>query len=175
MSIFSKLFGGDAKAEKAARDLLNGLVNGAANSQKEAPSRTGAAAPAQSAVRPEPVRPAEGPSGFSWGPVMPAEENQFNFNGTYDQYFERIYRAEFPAYRLARETPRGRRATVFTFWDGGRKALVVELLAQSSASRKLRTDCARAGIPYLRFYYDHEGWWNTRAYVVTRTRNALAG
>ena len=29
------------------------------------------------------------------------------------------------------------------------------------------------GIPYLRFYYNHEGWWNTRSYVTRRIANAL--
>ena len=29
------------------------------------------------------------------------------------------------------------------------------------------------GIPYIRFYYDHEGWWNTKSYVIRRTSEAL--
>ena len=57
----------------------------------------------------------------------------------------------------------------------GQKALVVELLSRSSAAAKLRRDCQREGIPYLRYYYDYEGWWNTRSYVTRRTAQALEG
>ena len=49
----------------------------------------------------------------------------------------------------------------------------IAMLGQSSAAYKIRRDCLRQGIPYLRYYYDHEGWWNTRAYVTQRTRAAL--
>ena len=54
-------------------------------------------------------------------------------------------------------------------------ALIVELLPQRSSVYKLRRDCATMGIPYLRYYYDHEGWWNTYSYVTERTRAALNG
>ena len=117
-----------------------------------------------------------GPSGDSWGPVMPAEPNQFNYGGTYLDYFTGIFQTEFPEYRVARKVGASAKpVTVFTFWDGDRKALVVELMPQSSAAKKLRRDCAQQGIPYLRYYYDHEGWWNTRSYVIRRTKAALAG
>ena len=104
---------------------------------------------------------------------MPAEENQFNYHGTYLQYFEEIFRSEFAAYDVSRETVSDGKRHIFTFTSGGRKALVVELMPQSSASRKLRENCRRDGTPYLRYYYDHEGWWNTRSYVTERTRKAL--
>ena len=65
--------------------------------------------------------------------------------------------------------------TVFTFWDGTKKALVVELMPQSSSAQKQRKVCAAEGTPYLRYYYDHDGWWNTRSYVVRRTHAALEG
>ncbi|MDO4842614.1 MAG: hypothetical protein Q3982_08080, partial [Phoenicibacter congonensis] len=115
------------------------------------------------------------PSGFSWGPQMPAEENQYNFGGSYVQYFEHVYRAEFPEYRVEFSDPRYGRGKVVTFFSGSATALIVELLPKSTDSKKLRADCAARGIPYLRFYYDREGWWNTRAYVVKRTRDALGG
>ena len=35
-------------------------------------------------------------------------------------------------------------------------------------------DVVEKGLPYLRFYFDHEGWWNTRAYVTKRVAEALA-
>lgn len=113
------------------------------------------------------------PYGVSWGDEMPAEENQFNFNGPYHAYFEQIYLAEFPEYRLAKVVNRYSSSTVFTFWNGSRQALVVELLSENSSTKKLRQNCLQAGIPYLRFYHNHYGWWNTRRYVVSRTRAAL--
>ena len=113
------------------------------------------------------------PSGFSWGPVMPAEENQFSWNGSYVDYFAHIFRDDFPQFQLQIETPPGRSATVMTLHYGGRIALIVELLSEKSSAKKLRNQCRINGIPYLRFYYDHDGWWNTRRYVVTRVRSAL--
>ena len=67
----------------------------------------------------------------------------------------------------------GGNTTVYTFTDGGRVVLVVELLSRKSSPVKLRQSCRQQGIPYLRFYYDYEGWWNTRAYVNDRVRKAL--
>ena len=52
--------------------------------------------------------------------------------------------------------------------------VVVPILPDSSETKKLRRECQAQGVPYLRFYYDHEGWWNTRSYVTRRTRDALS-
>lgn len=114
-------------------------------------------------------------SGDSWGPEMPDEPNQFNYDGTYLEYFNDIFKTEFSAeYYIESETSDARKpVTVFTFWNGTKKALVVELMPQSSSAQKQRKICAAEGTPYLRYYYDHEGWWNTRSYVVRRTRAAL--
>ena len=115
-------------------------------------------------------------SGDSWGPEMPDEPNQFNYDGTYLEYFTEIFKTEFSDYILEIETSEARKpVTVFTFWDTFNKALVVELMPQSSSAQKQRKVCAAEGIPYLRFYYDHDGWWNTRSYVIRRTRAALEG
>lgn len=167
MSLLSKLLG------KAGSELgLDKLVKTVTDAAHQAAGNT----PKPETHRPAEPRPAAPtPLGRSWGETMPAEENQFNYNGTYDQYFEEIFRAEFPSYRLERQDVPGGRRVIFTFWDGARKALVVELLNQSSDSQKLRRDCRVTGVPYLRYYYDHEGWWNTRSYVVDRTRKALEG
>ncbi len=155
-------------AEKAVSGSVNNAVNNAVNGGRPQGTR-----PVQSAQSTwQPVE--EEPSGFSWGPTMPAEENQFNSGLPYAEYFERIFRTEFADCQLTREA-RGPRSTVFTFYRGGQTALVVELLSKSSDAKKLRKDCRAAGIPYLRYYYDYEGWWNTRAYVVTLTRAALGG
>lgn len=172
MGLLSKLLGGDKELEKAAKDILNGILSNAQQNPAPAKQPQNAAAAAPEA---RPVVKKASPSGFSWGEEMPDEENQFNYNGSFVQYFEGIFRAEFPNYRLEREDIGGKKRVIFTFFDGARKALVVELMPQSSASKKLRENCAAAGIPYLRYYYDHDGWWNTRSYVVTRTRKALGG
>lgn len=178
MGLFSKLMGGDKELENAAKDLFNGILN---NMQKEAENQR-QNAPAQPAAEqnvyrnaPESVQKQSGPSGFSWGEDMPDEENQYNYNGPFAEYFENIFRAEFPQYRLEREDIQGMKRVIFTFYEGAGKALVVELMPQSSAAKKLRETCAKEGVPYLRYYYDHQGWWNTRAYVTQRTKNALSG
>ena len=170
MGILSKLF--KKETERVAADILRDIINKNGNTASQQPQAYTNPSVAQ-VNQPVPSKPAKAsPSGFSWGDTMPDEENQFNFKGSYVEYFDGIFRTEFPQYRLECEAPR-KKATVFTFYSGTQKALVVELLASSSASKKLRMNCAEQRIPYLRFYYDHHGWWNTRSYVITRTRNAL--
>ena len=169
MSLLSKLLGegknevlGALKdaAQKAGVDsLLNG-AQAAQNNQSAAP---------QTDIWGRPPR-----SGFSWGDEMPKEENQFNFDGHYLKYFDKVFSEAFPQMRITRETlPTTIRATAYYFWQGDRKVLVAELMSERSESNKLRSDCRAKGIPYVRFYYDHYGWWNTRAYVVARTHAAL--
>ena len=51
--------------------------------------------------------------------------------------------------------------------------LIVELKSESSEAQRFRRAAEAEGVPYLRFYYDHEGWWNTREYVYVRVREAL--
>lgn len=177
MGLLDSLFGGK-KPDNAVLSALSDLVdavdaakkaNAGTNAAPQTEANTGAA-PQQQYV---PEEEEDGPSGFSWGPKMPAEENQYNFSGTYLDYFRSIFRSDFAEYELSEET--FGKATVFTFRKGGQVALVVELLSRSSSNYKRRRDCRNQSIPYLRYYYDYDGWWNTRAYVVQRTRNALNG
>ncbi|MBQ6051948.1 MAG: hypothetical protein IJL30_01520 [Clostridia bacterium] len=171
MSLLSKLLGGDKKAEKAAKDFLTGLLGNTQqntstqNSQNTASSVAPAARQVSSASS----------SGLSWGENMPDEENQFNFNGSFTQYFESIFNSEFSSYCYEKEILRGGRRIVYSFYGAAGKILVVELMPESCSAYKLRSDCKNANIGYLRFYYNHEGWWNTRAYVVSRMRNVLNG
>ena len=171
MSLLSKLLG-DSKKELAP--VLDAL--------KEAAQKAGvdsilneaqASRPAQAAA---PQRRAESwsrpaASGFSWGDDMPAEENQYSFKGGYLAYFDMVFSQEFPQYRITRET--SGKNTAYSFWQGERKVLVAELMSERSEANKLRSACRAQGLPYVRFYYDHDGWWNTRSYVATRTRAAL--
>lgn len=169
VSFLSKLLGGDKKAEKAARDLLNNLLGNSANQSSTAQTVTS-----------EPYRPQatasvqhSAPSGDSWGEYMPAEENQFNFNGPFTDYFEKIFREDFPAYRFEKTFEGNGRRIIYTFYSSSGRVLVVELMPESSSANKIRKECEKAGIGYLRFYYDHEGWWNTRSYVTRRIRTVL--
>ena len=179
MGLFDKLFGNskEGKEAKEALSFLEKLVK-EKEAQEAAKKKTEPAKPAQPA---EPVKPAEpeyeeedGPSGFSYGPKMPAEPNQYNFGGTYLDYFKTVYAEEFPT--LRQEIAKSKYSsgvTEITLWDGARKALVVELLSQKCEVKALRKKCAEQNIPYVRFYYDYHGWWNTREYVVTRSKEAM--
>ena len=173
MSLLSKLFGSDKNAEKAAKDLLNGLSG---NTQSGQPAVAKPESPATATPAPRSTQ-SDAPFGFSWGETMPAEENQYNYNGTYEQYFEHIFAEDFPAYRFEKSyiDDYGKHRVIYTFYSGAAKTLVIELMTESSEAAKFKNDCIKAGIPYLRFYYDHEGWWNTRSYVVGRMRGAMNG
>jgi hypothetical protein len=167
MGFLSKLLGGDQSAEKAAKDLLNGLFGNASSQSAQQAASSQAQAPARAAS------PAA-ESGDSWGPECPAEENQFRYVGPYFGYFEKIFSEELPTFRFEKEQVKGSQRLVYTFYDGASKRLVVELMSDSCSPRKLRDLCAREGIPYLRFYYDHPGWWNTRSYVARRLHQAVS-
>ena len=114
-----------------------------------------------------------GPSGDSWGDDMPAEENQYNYNGHFTAYFENIFNTEFAAYRYEKAVLYEDRRIVYYFYSGDAKVLAVELMTDKSDARKFRNDCRKAGLAYVRFYFNHPGWWNTRGYVVRRIKEAL--
>ena len=121
----------------------------------------------------EPMRLTD--AGVSWGSKMPAEENQFSYPGTYLEYFAHVFKEEFPEYNITYGQKPRILGALFTFWSGTGKALVVEILPESSETVRVKKACAAQGVPYLRFYYNHHGWWNTRSYVTQRTRQALQG
>ena len=187
MSLLSKLLGDskkelapvlDALKEAAQKAGVDSLLNEVQASQNAKPAQSAQSAPA---AAPQNVRPARrweaepSESGFSWGEDMPAEENQYSFSGSYLAYFDMVFSQEFPQYRITRETPKKGHSTIYSFWLGERKALVAELMSERSEANKLRSECRARRIPYVRFYYDHDGWWNTRSYVAQRTRAALEG
>ena len=167
MSLLSKLLSGKKPTLDDVVDLFK---------EKEKP----AAKPAQPASysRPEPVytepEGEETPIGRSWGERMPNEPNQYNFPGSYREYFEDIFNRDFAAYRTVRsENPRTGKAVSYTLLSNDRPVLVVELLSRSCDACQLRNSCRKSGTPYLRFYYDYDGWWNARSYVVRRIQNAI--
>ncbi len=182
MGLFDKLFG-DNKDDK--NSFISALKDAADKLKSEAekvgidlsakPEKPGK--PEENCTYQAPVQEASqeelAPAGTWWGPLMPDEENQYNFDGSWKDYFDSIFRSEFREYELLRETVRDGKAVVYRFMKNGETALVVELMSERSNAQKLRNSLRGSGTPYLRYYYDHEGWWNARAYVVSRTRNAL--
>lgn len=169
MSLLSKLLGGKKPTLSDVVDLLQGKDEQPAR-PAAAPAQKPWAAPSQNAPQPEP----EGPSGVSWGERMPNEPNQYNYYGTFWEYFEDIFQREFAEYRVTRrENPRAVSVYTYTFAKGEGSCLVVELMSRRNDVHKVRDDCRKQGIPYLRFYYDVDGWWNTRAYVTDRIGKAL--
>ncbi|MBO4229474.1 MAG: hypothetical protein J5938_03885 [Clostridia bacterium] len=175
MGFLSKLLGGNAsEGKKAVESFLQGLMDGVGKQDSNA------SAGAQTAGKPEEDKTvfsssvSDSPCGDSWGERMPDEPNQFNSGLSYPDYFEKIFREEFPSFECTKEFQKGGKRVVFFLRSAGKTALVAEILPQSSASKKLRENCHAQGTPYLRFYYDHEGWWNTRSYVVRRVREAMA-
>ena len=175
MNLFSKLFG-----EKAGKDVANALeelMKAAADGKKKSgdePKKPEEPAKPEQTAAPEPEE-YDGPSGNSWGPRMPDEPNQYNYKGTYLEYFREIFNTEFPGYTVDEEVSKYGKTRVFKFKKDGRTALVVELLSQKCEAKALRAQCRRDNIPYLRYYFDYEGWWNTRSYVIERTQKALLG
>ncbi len=162
MGLLDKIFGDGETAQKA-KDILGGLINAAAANNAEKRN--------QSDPVVEENRRNAALSGDSWGDEMPSEENQYNYNGTYTEYFENIFSTDFSEYRTEKSTDYAR--TAYTFFTGASKVLVVELMPESSSSCKLRRECEKEGTAYLRFYYNHDGWWNTRSYVKGRIGKAL--
>ena len=171
MSFLSKLLNGKKPSLSDVVDLLQG------KEQKQT-SRPVSQQPAYTAPRPSYQEPMGEPTplGRSWGERMPDEPNQFNYPGSYREYFEEIFREDFPELTFYREqNPKSSRASSYTFYRGAQKVLVIELVGQGCDVYLLRRNCEREGMPYLRFWYDHDGWWNARSYVVKRMREAMQG
>ncbi len=162
MGLFNKLLDGLGVDSQAVGDLVNGLIDNAKEQTAKREAASYASDPVQSYA-----------SGDSWGEMMPEEENQYNFGGTYIQYFENIFDTEFSEYRYDREDIAGTQRTFYTFYAGGTKVLMLELMNEGSSAQKIRNTAWKENVPYLRFYYDHDGWWNTRSYVVRRMKEAI--
>ena len=176
MSFFSKLFGGDKEAEKTARELFKGLFGeNAKKDDKPEQNDTDNADTADNAAADAPVNnvTSSGPSGDSWGEDMPEEDNQYKHEGAFWLYFEGIFNTEFAQYRYEKEVLVPFKRIVYTFYSGDAKVLALELMSESCSAKKFRNDCNKTGVPYVRFYHDHDGWWNTRSYVVRRMKEAI--
>ena len=179
MGLFSNLFGSNGKeiddAFKQMKNLAGDIIDDGQfnNSQSRSVAAPASALAPQYNAAPAQTYVEDGPSGDSWGPNMPAEENQFNSSLRYQDYFTKVFTEGFPSYQIDKEDVRNGSAMLFTFSQGGIKKLVVEVISQGSSPYKVRNDCRKQGIAYLRYYYDYDGWWNTKSYVIRRTSKAL--
>lgn len=164
MGLFNKLFGEAAKLiENKGEEVIRSAAASKTQSDRIVPEW-------------ENTSQQVSPSGNSWGDEMPSEENQFNFKGNYREYFEHIFAEDFSMYTIEKEIPsKWPMRTVYRLSRGGMTSVVIELLPETSSTQKLRRECADSGTPYLRFYYDHDGWWNTRSYVSGRINKAING
>ncbi len=163
-------------AEKAAAAAQKAASEGMARADRAAQqARERAEAPRQerAAEAAPPAKKTESPKGFSWGEEMPPEENQYNYGGNYNAYFSHVFAEDFPEYTVKAEQDPHRDAMFYTLSKNGVRALVVEVMPATSSAASTRKRCARENVPYLRFYHNHKGWWNTRAYVTTRVKAAL--
>ncbi len=171
MGFLSKLFGGDKAVEKAAKSILSNILNGTSdNTAQKTPEQN---IPESPAPQDWAESYDDSPSGVSYGSRMPAEENQFNYGGSFTEYFESVFSSCCPDLRYEKSVPGGSRRVIYVFYAGMERVLVVEVMSEKCSAKKLRNDCRRSGTPYLRFYYDHHGWWNTRSYVSGRITAAL--
>lgn len=189
MGLFDKLLGGNASANDALNTLKKAAkdVGGKLNSEnaedafgsilkaaKDVGAKLGAEqnAPARQNAAPA-AAPAQAPAPAEDYDDVPAGDNQYNFKGSYREYFANIFREEFPSYEVRQSDANGGKVTLFAFYRDGRQVLLVELMSDRSEANKRRCDTQAAGIAYLRFYYDHPGWWNERSYVVSRVGKVL--
>lgn len=109
-----------------------------------------------------------------WGPVMPKEENQYNCGLSVEDYFSGLFSEEFPDYQVSREpTKYARPGFRYTFTRGGQVRLYVDVISDRTTAYAFAAECHRKGIPHMNFYYDHQGWWNVRSYVVGKVRTAI--
>jgi len=173
MGFLSSLFSGNVNLEKAAELLLSGAARMAKNAMNERVNSGNFDAHAKvnaNSYSNEDVDD-DVTSGFSWGENMPVDENQYNYNGTFMEYFEFVIKEEYPMYKLVVNHDEKQ----FLLYDGTKPVLAVEILSECDNTNWLRNKCKYEGTPYCRFYYDHQGWWNTREYVKHRTHLALDG
>ena len=177
MGLFSNLFGQNGKDIDNALGRMKDLAEDIANTKyadedEKRVMQTGTTDPDAMPLRDSSSAASFVEEGDSWGPNMPAEENQYNSGLSYLDYFSKIFKNEFSSYDV--EILRLGSKMISTFYQDGTKKLVVEVISENNNPVKLRNECRANGVPYLRFYHNHEGWWNTRSYVVRRISEALS-
>ena len=172
MGLFSKLFGDnnpfDDIIDQLGKNDPDSVDLNQENRQEQVQSRSaGMSGGSYEASRP-------GGSSESWPMTVPEEENQYNYNGSYIDYFMHVLKEDFPEYTLEKESIRHGYATLIYLWQGNEKVLCIELMSETCSVQKIRNECRTNGIRYLRFYYNHRPWWNTRRYVTGRVGAALS-
>ena len=132
MGLFSKLVDKN-KLERTARGFLSEIKNEIDSAGR--PSGTDNPSSETAGIRNVPPPESSGFEAESKWDVMPAEENQYNFDGTYIQYFKSIFDSEFSQYSIDCSTDKRSGSTVFTFFSGSEKQLVVEILSEQSRAK----------------------------------------
>ena len=177
MGLFSNLFGNAGKDIDGAlgkmRDLADDLASVKYADEDEKRLMNGKPASSNDSASYSATLTADGPSGDSWGPVMPNEPNQFNSGLSYQEYFTKVFREAFPEFQIYSEEYKQGGGTIFTFYLAGEKKLVVEVVTCKVHRYKIAKECREQRIPHLRYYYDYDGWWNTESYVARRTAKSL--
>ena len=174
MGLFSKLFGSDGKDIDDALGKMKELADDMASAKYADEDEKRIMNNHSSSVSPVETEIPDGPSGDSWGPRMPDEENQFNSGLSYQDYFNKVLTEAFPDYQIEKETVRDGKDAIFTLTHYDSKKLVVDVRSSANNRYKIVKDCRKQYIPYVRFYYDHDGWWNTKSYVIRRCKEAIA-
>ena len=100
MGLFSKLFGDNKEVKEALGSAAKTVLSEAEKKFGDLGEEAKAIAAdikiaaqvssARDAGAPAAKQPA--PSGLSWGEEMPDEPNQFNYPGSYDRYFDNLFR-----------------------------------------------------------------------------------
>ncbi|MBR5947792.1 MAG: hypothetical protein IKZ82_03960 [Clostridia bacterium] len=171
MGILNKLFGAIKNAAEQAKIEIEHAANSLENAAGKLEDTIEDECVELDASMQQGRQTEQGEGGY-WENI-PTRENQYNSGLGYREYFEQIFRENFPEYELGFEEAANRHATVVTFTKAGAKALVVELMSEKTSAKMLRWRCENEGVPYLRFYYDHWGWWNEKRYVIDRTSKAI--
>ena len=117
-------------------------------------------------------------NGNSWGEDMPSEPNQYNYGGTWQEYFSDVLKSGFPQYSIMKNELYGISSAAYRLGRdslSGTPELLVLVLGENLSNDRISGALANAGIeldeykrkgiPVARFYHAHPGWWNTRAYV----------
>ena len=110
MSLFDLL---GKKSEKEIKDLFSGMEKKIKDAVKDG-FKDGIRNDSPKPAAPKPVEtsytaaaePEQERSDALWGELMPKDENQFAFKGTYKEYFEKIFREEFPEYSFMLNHPK---------------------------------------------------------------------
>ncbi len=167
MGFFSKLVG------KVINDAAADMYGSEKHYFEQNKPQQSAPAPVQQQNVQQPATDSSGRE-LPWGSVMPSEYNQYSSGLSYQAYFTQIFNEDLPDYVVSSEpTPYLHEGTRFTFTKNGQVCLIVEVISDRNSAWSFARKCRSEGMPYMNFYHDHPGWWNTRSYVIGKVKGKL--